>query len=224
MLDGPAGFKALVGTFDLAGADALRSRLAHTHLKAYPVCYHGQSPVDAAMQLAGRVPPEEIARVHVETHEVAFAAMAGDPSRWAPPNRETADHSIPYVVGHVLATGGLPPEAYAPDRLRDPRLLALLRRIEVAPRAEFTAGYPAEACARITLETRGGSSPPRFRRFPAPMPGSAASCCGPRRSPEATTPPAAAAWPSPRCCRGSPPGAAAMTMKPHPAPRRQSRS
>ena len=157
VFDGPTGFKDIVGAFDFAQSGDGPQRLLNTHLKAYPVCYHGQSAVDAAMSLAGKTEPEDIRAVTVETYETAFRMMGNDPSRWAPPNRETADHSIPFVVGTVLTTGNLRADDYRAERLSDRGLLAFLKKIEVKPSEAFSAQYPKEARSKITVETMDGT-------------------------------------------------------------------
>lgn len=157
VFDGTAGFKALVGPFSFAEPAALLRRITDTHLKAYPVCYHGQSAVDAAVALADKVAVGHIDAVQVDTYEQAFRVMGNDASRWTPENRETADHSIPFVVAVVLSSGGLLPGDYTPDRLRDPELRALMQRIAVSEKPEFSVRYPTEARTRITLRSKDGT-------------------------------------------------------------------
>lgn len=156
IFDGKAGFAELVGPIIYDLDTAQRPRIAATHLKAYPVCYHGQSAVDAAMKLAGVADPENTQSVLIETYEVAWRGMANDPSRWAPENRETADHSLPYTVAVTLSSGRLKPNDYGPDRLADPSLRQLMQRIEVRASDECTAAYPGETRTRISLTMRDG--------------------------------------------------------------------
>ena len=53
--------------------------------------------------------------------------MAGDPTRWRPETRETADHSIPFVVACALRFGTLEPAHFEDDVLCDPVLLDVRR-------------------------------------------------------------------------------------------------
>ena len=154
-IDGASGLKDIVGPFELGPDIGSGARIANTHLKAYPVCYHGQSAVDAAMGLAD-TGTDSIARVLVESYAVACRAMADDPGRWTPRNRETADHSLPYVVGVVLTRGALKPRDYEDDRLFDPALLTFMQKIEVQANDDFTAAYPGQARSRITVTLTDG--------------------------------------------------------------------
>lgn len=156
VFEGPAGFCDIVGPLRMDLDPFAAPLIARTHLKAHPVCYHGQSAVDAAIRLAGFAHPDEIASVVVETYEAAHRAMGSDPSRWTPGNRETADHSLPYVVGVSLTSGRLTSADYGRERLADPALRDLMSRIEVREVPSFSAAYPAEARSRITITTRDG--------------------------------------------------------------------
>lgn len=155
VFDGASGFKDVVGPFDI---NCDPTRIVNTHLKAYPVCYHGQSAVDAATSLAGQIAADRIASVHVETYENAFKVMGNDPSRWTPENRETADHSIPFVVGMVLTSGALRPDDYAMEKLADPTLKSFMQKIEVSCSDAFTELYPAQARTRIVVTDTEGRS------------------------------------------------------------------
>lgn len=158
VFDGPSGFGELVGELHLTIDPVQNPLLPGTHLKAWPVCYHGQSATDAAVRLADFTRPDEIASVVIDTYDVAWRAMGNDPSRWAPWTRETADHSLPYVVAVALSTGRLTSSDYRPERLADPALHALMSRIEVRPHPEFTAAYPDQARSKITVITQDGRS------------------------------------------------------------------
>ena len=80
---------------------------SQTHLKSLPVCYHGQAAVLCALELRSRVSVNDIREIHVESYRGAVAMMGNDPSRWAPASRETADHSMPYVIAIALLDGAI---------------------------------------------------------------------------------------------------------------------
>lgn len=149
--------------------------IARTDMKCFPVCYHGQSAVWAAVELHGKLPPAAIERVEIETYRGAVAMMGADPTRWAPDTRETADHSLPYVVALGLVDGAITPTSFADERLRDPVLTALMGRTEVREDPALTAQHPEGAPCRITLHGTSGQSlraevkyPRGHRRSPLP--------------------------------------------------------
>lgn len=154
--DGPAGLAAMTGPLDWRFETATAPKILSTHLKAYPVCYHGQSAVDSAQGLAPELDARLIEEVQINTYKAAVNAMGADASRWAPTTRETADHSLPYTVAVTLRRGQLRSSDYAADQLREPQTLALMQKIKVSEDPAFTAGYPAAASCRITLRTTDG--------------------------------------------------------------------
>jgi 2-methylcitrate dehydratase len=110
----------------------------------------------AAANLAG---PEHIEKVTVEVYERAKTGMGTGEHHWNPDSRETADHSIPYVVAASLIDRRLTPSSFDEARLWSPELRTLLPKIEVVANEEFTAAYeriPVRHCTRVTVTLRSG--------------------------------------------------------------------
>ena len=79
--------------------------------------------------------------------------------RWNPDTRETADHSIPYVVAATLMDGTVTPRSFNHARLWHPELRALIHKIEVVENEAFTQAYikhPVEHRTRVTVLTQNG--------------------------------------------------------------------
>jgi 2-methylcitrate dehydratase len=77
-----------------------------------------------------------------------------------PDTRETADHSVPYVVAAALLDGTVTPATFAEDRLWDPKLRSLIQKVKVVPDDAFNAGYrklPLEHGTRVTVTTTDGA-------------------------------------------------------------------
>jgi len=111
----------------------------------------------AARTLKGRV--ADVERVTVEVYETAKVGMGTGEHHWNPDCRETADHSIPYVVAAALMDGSVTPRQFDDAHLNDPKLRALLARIEVVTNEDFTRAYarlPVEHHTRVNVAMRGG--------------------------------------------------------------------
>jgi 2-methylcitrate dehydratase len=156
-VEGQGGLFEIVGRFEWQVGAGPRPLLMDTHLKLHPVCYHGQSAVDAALALRGAVGVDCIAEIEVETYAAAHRAMGQDPQCWTPATRETADHSLPYTVAVALQEGRLASEAYAPQRLSDPRTRSLMEKVRVLPSEAMTTAYPGRAQTRLTIRTSDGA-------------------------------------------------------------------
>src|SRR5438132_9684156 len=80
--------------------------LPKTYIKFWPVEYHAQSAVDAALQLRPAVGDwRRITSVDVHTFDAAVDIIGKDPEKYRPKTRETADHSLPYCVAVALVEG-----------------------------------------------------------------------------------------------------------------------
>jgi 2-methylcitrate dehydratase len=128
-------------------------------IKYFPAEYHAQSAVWAALQARKAIgSPDDVVSVEVETHEAGYTILAKDREKWAPTTKETADHSLPYMVGFALLKGRLDNSSYSAKNLRDPRILSFLRRISVKEDRGLTESYPAHIANRVTLRLKNGGT------------------------------------------------------------------
>jgi 2-methylcitrate dehydratase len=141
-------------------------RIAHTTFKAYPSVVHTQGPIGLVLELRPQVAPKDIAAVHVATYADAVRRTATEPEKWDPQTRETADHSIPYLVAAAFHDGGVTPATFAPSRIQDPTLRPLIKKLTVVEEPEFTRRYPAESCTRIVVTTTDGRRLAAETRYP----------------------------------------------------------
>ena len=163
---GKGGLYEILGPFDWRIGASEIPLITQTHLKFHPVCYHGQSAVDAAMALRQHVDAHDIQSIEIETYEAAYQAMGRDPQRWAPTNRETADHSLPYTVINAWVDGRLSSSAYEESRLRCSATRELMSLVSVRSVPELTAEFPHNASARIRVRNKAGREFEHLQRNP----------------------------------------------------------
>jgi len=148
-------------SLDAMGGNGAPFKIQETMIKPRASCATTISSILATEKVApavrGRI--AEVKRVTVETYERAKAGMGTGEHHWNPDTRETADHSIPYVVAAALMDGTVTPRQFDEPHLRDPELRALLGKIEVMANEEFTRAYerlPVEHHTRVNVMMRGG--------------------------------------------------------------------
>jgi len=164
IFEGSGGFWEAVGHSDWPLPDT--PMIGETRTKSLPVCYHGQSSVFAAIELRERVDLQQIEEIRVDGYQVAVFMMGGDASRWAPTTRETADHSLPYCVAIGLLDGELTSASFSDQRLRDPAVAALMRKVKVSEDPALSAQYPEGAPGRVTLRMKSGEQHVVEIRYP----------------------------------------------------------
>jgi 2-methylcitrate dehydratase len=138
------------------GSRAKPFRITATSFKAYPSVIHTQGPIGLVLELRQQVGTAEIESVDLATYGEAVRRTATEAEKWNPETRETADHSIPYLVAAALQDGGVTPATFAPSRIQDPALRTLIKKLNVVEEPEFSRRYPAESCTRIEVTTTAG--------------------------------------------------------------------
>ncbi len=140
-------------------------KILDAYIKHYPVEYHAQTAVEAALALREDLLKVEgvdalagITDVEVGSYDVAIEIIGREPEKWRPHTRETADHSFPYCVAVALLDGKVTLRSFEANRLADPLVHELMQNVRVAPLQEFTGRYPLAMPTRITVRTKAGNT------------------------------------------------------------------
>lgn len=150
-------------SLDVMGGPGTPYKIEDTLIKPRSSCATTISSILAAEKVAPAVMKrlDEVERVTVETYERAKTGMGTGEHHWDPDSRETADHSIPYVVAAALMDGTVTPRQFDAAHLGSPALRGLLRKIEVVANDEFTRDYekvPVVHRSRVSVRFRSGQS------------------------------------------------------------------
>jgi len=165
-IEGKYGLWDMAGEFDWPlTPGAPPKHIAETDLKAFAICVHGQTAVWVALDLREKINVDDVENIHVEVYARAHEMMGTDPARWAPKTRETADHSLPYVVATALLDGKIDEASFSKDALNSTELAALMARITVEEDPAFTAIVPDGSPCRITITTKDGSKTQHELRY-----------------------------------------------------------
>ena len=159
IFEGEFGFEKLVAGQSLALdiEDWSDFMILRTSIKFWPAEYHAQSAIAAALELRARIgDPAQIESVLVQSHDAAVDIIGGSPEKWKPASRETADHSLPYLVAVALADGEITERQFSTARIAEKKLSDLLQRVAVERSAELTSLYPEAVANIVTVRTRDG--------------------------------------------------------------------
>ena len=154
------GSRGLFSALDLSDPDGFRELLLgpldHWHIKdaamkAYPAVITSQAPIACAIELT-RHPhfdSTQIADVEVRLPDLPVIRQhIGEPARNRPETRESADHSIPFLVAVALQDGQVGTEQFERERWSRPDTRRQLHRvrqvIDPALPRYLTGGFPAE--------------------------------------------------------------------------------
>jgi 2-methylcitrate dehydratase len=125
--------------------------------KAFPTEALTHQPISAVLHLRKEhsIEPESIDEILVET-TARGADILSDPSKYHPDTKETADHSLPYVIAAAALDGHVLPESFDDEKLHDPIIRALLPKIKVVADEEIDSLFPRVKRARVTITLEDG--------------------------------------------------------------------
>lgn len=151
--------KVITGAFDLMLPSNGESpeMILKTYIKPFPVEYHAQSAVEAAIRLHAKgIKLDDVEEIVVRTHKASYEIIGSQPEKWDPMSKETADHSLPYCIAVALRDGTVDERSFYRATYRDPKLLAFLKRIKVVEDADFTAAYGDKFANHLRVALKGG--------------------------------------------------------------------
>ncbi|MDQ6622123.1 MAG: MmgE/PrpD family protein, partial [Verrucomicrobiota bacterium] len=125
------------------------SMILKTSIKYWPAEYHSQSAIEAALHLRNQIPDlAQVKSMVIESHDASVDIIGSEPEKWKPQQRETADHSLPYITAVALIDGEVTDKQFAPERFTEPKIVEFLQSVKVERNDELSALY-AEAVANI---------------------------------------------------------------------------
>ena len=101
------------------------------------------------------VKADDVKEIKVEV--IARAAdILGDPHKYRPDSKETADHSLPYCMAVGLVYGMVTPLQFKEERVIDKSLIPIMDKVKVVANDEFEALFPKFQPSRVTITTNNG--------------------------------------------------------------------
>lgn len=155
----PATFDAARLTDQLPRAASDHYRIVDCGMKSFPVEALSHAPLTAMFKIIKQhaVDPASVTEIKVEV--IARAAdILGDPHKYRPTSKETADHSLPYCMAVGLVDGMVTPLQFRESRVRDQSLIPVMDKVKVVANQEFEQLFPKFQPSRVTLTTRDGRS------------------------------------------------------------------
>lgn len=143
-----------IGVLDDLGKEF---KILKIHTKFFPVEYHSQSAVLAAMglrelmQISTKPDLENIERINIVSSE-ATKTIIGDESKKTPTTKESADHSIYYVVASTFLNGQMTSEQFSPKNLADTNIAKLISLMpDIEESSQYSRAYYDKICPEFPV-------------------------------------------------------------------------
>jgi 2-methylcitrate dehydratase len=132
-------------------------RIMQCGMKAFPTEALTHTPISAVLDIvkSNDLKPEQVEKVQIRSLARA-ADILSDPSKYDPRSKETADHSLPYVIAAAIAERQVTPVQFEMKKIMDPTIRAQLKKVEVVADPEIEKVFPALQCVIVNLTTTDG--------------------------------------------------------------------
>ncbi len=134
-------------------------RILDCGMKSFPIEALSHAPLTAMMKVVKEngIKASDVKEIKVEV--IARAAdILGDPHKYRPDSKETADHSLPYCLAAGLVDGMVTPLQFKEERVLDKALIPIMDKVKVVANQEFEALFPKFQPSRVTITTSDGKS------------------------------------------------------------------
>jgi Uncharacterized protein involved in propionate catabolism len=132
-------------------------RITQCGMKAFPTEALTHTPISAVLDLVktNDLHPQQVEKIQIRSLARA-ADILSDPSKYDPHTRETADHSLPYVIAAALVERQVTPAQFTMNKIMDPAIRAQLRKVEVVADPEIEKSFPALQRVVVNITTTDG--------------------------------------------------------------------
>jgi len=132
-------------------------RITQCGMKAFPTEALTHTPISAVLDIvkSNDLKPQQVEKVQVRSLARA-ADILSDPSKYDPRSKETADHSLPYVIAAAVADRQVAPVQFEMKKIMDPTIRAQLKKVEVVADPEIEKVFPALQRVIVNLTTTDG--------------------------------------------------------------------
>jgi 2-methylcitrate dehydratase PrpD len=165
ILEGEVGFGAAMSV-DPDWTKATRGlgtdyHINHVTFKNHGCCGHTFPAIDAVIELKARhgLSHRDVKRIRLASYKAGLDII----DNASPEGEYQAKFSIQYTVAHAMVHGSVRLNAFRDDRMNDPDVRALMKKIEVVADPVLSKGYPQQRAARVEIETNDGRTLAHFQ-------------------------------------------------------------
>jgi 2-methylcitrate dehydratase len=159
LFEGPKGLEQMFAQpIPVDWEDPSLEFITQTVLKKYCSLIHGQPVLEATLDLKRSygVEAAKVEHARCDIFQAGYDLAGG--GNYGPKDhpwiKEQGDYNLKYLISAALLDGQVGPAQLDAARIQAPDAQAMVARVEVRPDQQFTARFPKELCARITVYTK----------------------------------------------------------------------
>ncbi len=134
-------------------------RITQCGMKFFPTEALTHAPISAVLDLVKEndLHPDNVEKIQIRSLARA-ADILSDPSKYDPHTKETADHSLPYVIAAALVDRQVTPAQFEMKKIMDPTIRAQLKKVEVVADPQIEKVFPALQRVIVNITAKDGRS------------------------------------------------------------------
>jgi 2-methylcitrate dehydratase PrpD len=135
--------------------------IIHVTFKNHGCCGHTFAPIDAVLllQKQHKFTYRDVKHVRIATYKAGLDIVNNS----NPEGDYQAKFSLQYTVAHALVHGSVRLNAFLPERMNDPEVRAMMKKIECVEDKELSKGYPNQRAAHVDIELNDGRKVSHFQ-------------------------------------------------------------
>src|ERR1700728_1159850 len=130
-------------------------------IKKYNSMIHTQSAVHCMVELVrqNKIDPDKVVSIEADVFQLAYDFAGGGlyGVDKVVQTKEQADHNLPYLLAVALLDGDVMLAQFKPERIIEPDVQGLLKKVSVRPNHKYTDVYPGKMPAKITIRLQDGN-------------------------------------------------------------------
>src|SRR5438874_9150060 len=132
-------------------------RITQCGMKAFPTEALTHTPISAVLDLVKEndLHPDQVEKIQIRSLARA-ADILSDRSKYDTLTKESADHSLPYVIAAALAERQVTPVQFTMKKIMDATIRAQLQKVEVVADPEIEKVFPALQRVIVNITTIDG--------------------------------------------------------------------
>jgi 2-methylcitrate dehydratase PrpD len=133
-------------------------------IKCFPTIQCSHTPIQATLDImkSNKLKASDIESLHVLETET----VPGQGCNYEPASPLAGRLSIPFCIGLAVTEGRVSLEQFTEDKIQDPGIREVMKKITIEADSEFSKTYPDTIIAHVDIKTRGGKTFSQSRFYP----------------------------------------------------------
>ena len=152
------GFTGITSTIDFSKSSLPMFwesfEIKNVYFKPFPSCRWTHPAIEGVLELLNK--NREINKDTIEKITIKLFSIGSHLEEKRPQSMESAQYSLPFVIGAIINYGTLIPEHFTEENLKNPEILEIADKVELIYSPELDSFFPRKIPSEIEIKTISG--------------------------------------------------------------------